>query len=306
MKSDKAIVIGSLNYDIILKQKRLPKIGETFTADSITMCGGGKGANQAVQLAKLGGKVFMAGCVGRDTFGSELLSNLDKYNVDTRYIKKSAANTGMGIVNVLEDGKLIATITKGANYDIIPEDIDKFKDNIADFGIMILQMEIPMKTIEYSIDFADKHNIFIILNAAPALPIKDEVLKKVNCLVVNETEASYYLGTEISDLESALENCEKLFEKIKDLLIITLGENGSLLYDGKNKYHIPAKKVDVVETTGAGDSFIGAFAYKLLENSTYEDAAKFAALVSAVTVTNIGAQDSMPTFNELKKYQSNL
>ena len=302
MKSDKAIIIGSLNYDIILKQKRLPQIGETLTADSITMCGGGKGANQAVQLAKLGGKAFMAGCVGKDTFGSELLSNLGKYNVDTRYIKKSETNTGMGIVNVLEDGKLIATITKGANYDIIPEDIDKFKSDISDFGIMILQMEIPMETIEYSINFADEHDIFIILNAAPALPVKDEILKKVNCLVVNETEASYYLGLEISDLNSAAEHCEELFKKIKDILIITLGENGSLLYDGKNKYHIPARKVNVVETTGAGDSFIGAFAYKLMQNSTFEEAASFASLVSAVTVTGIGAQDSMPTYNELEKY----
>ena len=303
MKEKKAVIIGSLNYDIILKQKRLPKIGETFVADSITMCGGGKGANQAVQLSKLGGKAFMAGCVGNDKFGEELLSNLQKHNVNTDNVKLSEKNnTGMGIVNVFDDGKLIATITRGANYDITNSDIDKIKNEIISAQIIILQMEIPIEVIEYVINLASKHNVYIILNAAPACEIKEEVLSKVNCLVVNETEASFYLNKEINDVKSSIENCEELYRKIKDLLIITLGENGSLLYDGKEKLHIKARKAEVTETTGAGDSFIGAFAYKLLNDSSYKEAAEFASLVSSITVTKIGAQDSMPTYEEVKKF----
>ena len=303
MKEKKAVIIGSLNYDIILKQKRLPKIGETFVADSITMCGGGKGANQAVQLSKLGGKAFMAGCVGNDKFGEELLSNLQKHNVNTDNVKLSEKNnTGMGIVNVFDDGKLIATITRGANYDITNSDIDKIKDEIINAKIIILQMEIPIEVIEYVINLASKHDVYIILNAAPACDIREDVLSKVNCLVVNETEASFYLNKEINDVKSSIENCEELYGKIKDLLIITLGENGSLLYDGKEKLHIKARKAEVTETTGAGDSFIGAFAYKLLNDSSYKEAAEFASLVSSITVTKIGAQDSMPTYEEVKKF----
>ena len=303
MKEKKAVIIGSLNYDIILKQKRLPKIGETFVADSITMCGGGKGANQAVQLSKLGGKAFMAGCVGNDKFGVELLSNLQKHNVNTDNVKLSEKNnTGMGIVNVFDDGKLIATITRGANYDITNSDIDKIKNEIISAQIIILQMEIPIEVIEYVINLASKDDVYIILNAAPACEIKEEVLSKVNCLVVNETEASFYLNKEINDVKSSIENCEELYGKIKDLLIITLGENGSLLYDGKEKLHIKARKAEVTETTGAGDSFIGAFAYKLLNDSSYQEAAEFASLVSSITVTKIGAQDSMPTYEEVKKF----
>ena len=300
MKEKKAVIIGSLNYDIILKQKRLPKIGETFVADSITMCGGGKGANQAVQLSKLGSKTLMVGCIGNDKFGDELLLNLQKYNVNTDYVKISKeSSTGMGIVNVFDDGKLIATITRGANYDITNSDVDKIKSEIISAKLIILQMEIPIDIVEYIINLASKHNTYIILNAAPAYEIREEVLAKVNCLVVNETEASFYLNKEINNFKSSEENCEELYKKIKDLLIITLGENGSLLYDGKEKRHIKAKKVKVVETTGAGDSFIGAFAYKLLNDLPYKEAAEFASLVSAVTVTKVGAQDSMPTYEEV-------
>ena len=303
MKEKKAVIIGSLNYDIILKQKRLPKIGETFVADSITMCGGGIGANQAVQLSKLGGKAFMAGCVGNDKFGDELISNLQKNNVNTDNVKLSEKyNTGMGIVNVFDDGKLIATMTRGANYDITNSDMDKIKDEIISAKIIILQMEIPVEVTEYVINLASKHDVYIILNAAPACEIREDVLSKVNCLVVNETEASFYLNKEINDVKSSIDNCEELYRKIKDLLIITLGENGSLLYDGKEKIHIKARKAEVVETTGAGDSFIGAFAYKLLNDSSYKEAAEFASLVSSITVTKIGAQDSMPTYREVKKF----
>ncbi len=304
MKNNSIIVIGSLNYDIILKQKRFPKIGETYTADSITFCNGGKGANQAVQASKLGADTIMIGCIGNDNFGTELIKGLEKYKVNINYIRKTDTNTGIGIVNALENGELTATISRGANYDLNIEDINKISDIIRNSKILILQLEIPIKVVEYAIDLASRNEVFVILNAAPASKIDDRVLSKVDCLVVNETEASFYLGIEDGNFEFSEEDCKKLFSKIKKLLIITLGKKGSIIYDGEIMNKIESHKVDAIETTGAGDSFVGAFAYKLLNGSSYLEAAKFSSMVSALTVTKIGAQDAMPTYNEIKKYFS--
>lgn len=299
VKEDIVSVIGSLNYDIILKQERLPKMGETLTADSITFSAGGKGANQAVQASKLGVRTYMIGAVGKDVFGDYLISSLEKFSVNTDFIKKVDVNTGMGIVNSFNDGKLISTISKGANFSITKGDIDAAKKIIAKSKIIIIQLEIPIDIIEYTCEIASENGCYIILNAAPAKKISDKILEKVNCLVVNEPEASFYSGEEIYDYDSAVKHCDKLFKKIKDLLIITLGENGSILYDGKNIIYVPANKVEVVETTGAGDSYIGAFTSKFISGAGIQEAAKFAALVSSITVMGIGGQDSMPAIGQI-------
>ncbi|MHB1393854.1 MAG: ribokinase [Clostridia bacterium] len=303
MKENIITVIGSLNYDIIFKQKRLANLGETLTADSVTFAGGGKGANQAVQCAKLGARTYMVGTVGMDVFGECLFRELGKFNVNTDYIKSVMENTGIGVDNVLEDGTLIGTISTGANFTINKDQIDEADDLISRSKIIIVQMEIPIEVIEYTIDKARKHNCYIILNAAPAKEISDTALSKLDCLVVNEPEATFYSGEKVSDLESAKKNCEKLFEKVKGLVIITLGENGSLLYDGKTKIHVIAKKVNAIDSLGAGDSYIGAFAYKILECCGHVEAAKFAAVAGALTVTRVGAQSSMPTLKEILEFK---
>ncbi|MGE5604858.1 MAG: ribokinase [Bacteroidota bacterium] len=258
MKENIITVIGSLNYDILFKQKRLAQKGETITADSVTFASGGKGANQAVQCAKLGVQTYLVGAVGKDAFGEYLIEQLRKYGVNTDYIQITGENTGIGVNNIMPDGSLIATISTGANFTIGKQRIDEVEPLLARSKIVVLQMEIPNSVVEYAIMKAKTNGCFIILNAAPAKPISDQALSAVDCLVLNEPEASFYSGASIKDLESAEQNCEKLFTKIRKLLIITLGENGSLLYDGKTKIHIKAKKVSVIETTGAGDSYIGA------------------------------------------------
>jgi len=300
MKKDIITVIGSLNYDIIFKQKRLAQKGETYTADSVSTAGGGKGANQAVQCAKLGVATYMIGAVGQDNFGDYLVDELRKYGVHTEYVARSTESTGLGVVNCMEDGTVMATISTGANYTLTTAEIDKVEELIASSKIMILQMEIPIDILEYVIEMGRKHECFIILNAAPAKDIDHTILSMVNCLIVNESEASFYCGVEINDLNSAQEHCEELFAKIKDVLIITLGENGSLVYDGNVQNFVAANKAHVVETTGAGDSYIGAFASKLLEGCNYIEAAKFGATVSAITVSGIGAQPSMPVLEQMK------
>jgi ribokinase len=293
-------VIGSLNYDILMKQKRLPMEGETYTADSVAYEGGGKGANQAVQCAKLGVSTYMIGKVGNDNFGDILVEKLTHFGVKTDYVEKSSKDTGLGLVHVLEDGAVYASIIAGANDDISVEDINKLENIIFNSKIIILQMEIPITVIEDIIDKAKERGVYIILNAAPPKDISKEALKKVDCLVVNETEASYYAKNEICDEKTVKKYAEKITELTNGIVIITLGKRGSVLCDKKSIILIPSVKVEnVIETTGAGDSYIGAFAYSKYNGKTDEDACRFAAKVAAVTVTKVGAQGAMPFLDEL-------
>ncbi|MFE8700841.1 ribokinase [Cytobacillus sp. FJAT-54145] len=301
MEKNAVTIVGSINYDIIFKQKRLPVIGETFTADSVAFTGGGKGANQAVQCAKLGLETYMVGKVGNDNFGPELLSKMENYGLNVDYVETAHTNTGIGVVNAIEDGRLVATISKGANYSLTCEDIEKAEGLFEKSRMVILQLEIPKEVVEYSIQKAKEHSCYVILNAAPASEIDEEFLRMVDCLVVNETEASFYAGETVSTVEEAEKVCEKLFQYPDDLLIITLGEKGSLLYDGERKVRFLPKKVDVIETTGAGDSYIGALAYALINKMSYDEMGEFASLVSSRTVTKVGAQEAMPTLAEVKE-----
>lgn len=300
MKEKMITVIGSLNFDLIFKQKRLAVKGETYPADSMTTAGGGKGANQAVQCAKLGVTTYLVGAVGRDVFGDYLLDGLTQYGVNTDYVKRVDETTGVGVVQALQDGTISATIAKGANDTVTRSQIDEAEPLLVKSSIVILQLETPVSVVEYAIRKAHEHGCYIILNAAPALELSSEALEKVNCLVVNEPEASFYCGAAIHDLDSAKEHCTKLLEQIGDLLIITLGRGGSLLYDGIHKLHVQAAEVEAIETTGAGDSYIGAFACKLLEGKSMAEAAAFASKAAGVTVTKIGAQPGMPTAVELQ------
>jgi ribokinase len=299
MKNNKVAVIGSLNYDIVLKQDRLPEIGETITVDGVDFCAGGKGANQAVQCAKLGLETYMIGSVGNDHFGTMLLNSLKKYKVKTDYIGLAPTNTGLGIVNSFPDGRLLSTISTGANYSLTVEDIERAEAIIKESQIVILQLEIPREVVEFSIKLAKKHHCYVIVNAAPSYHLSDDAMALIDCFVVNEAEASFYANQEISTIEGALQVCDSLFKQIGDLLIITLGEKGSILYDGKNTFCFSPEKVNVVETTGAGDSYIGAIAYGLLNGLSKDEMGKFASKVSSKTVTKIGGQDAMPHLEEV-------
>lgn len=300
MKNGYISVIGSLNYDIIMKQQRLPLEGETYTADSIAYEGGGKGANQAVQCAKLGAPTYMFGKVGEDDFGIKLLDNLKKYGVKTDYVYKSRRDTGVGVVHVLEDGSVYATIIAGANFDFEEEDMQVLYEVIKKSSIIVLQMEIPIPFVEEAIKFASEEDVYVILNAAPAKAITPEVLKLVDCLVVNESEASFYVGEEISDLETAKQHYKTLTGKVKNTVIMTLGEKGSLLCSNQGYKVIPVVEVkNAIETTGAGDSYIGTFAYCKYKGYSDEKACQTAAKAAAITVGKIGAQIAMPDYNDI-------
>ena len=293
---DYALVIGSINYDIILCQKRLPRAGETYVVDGVRCAGGGKGANQAVQCAKLGLPVRMAGLIGPDPMGEQILQDMNAFGVDTSLVQRCAVQTGMGIIHTLEDGTVYASISSGANAMADTAYLSAISEYIRDAQIVLLQMEIPQETNERIIEAAFAAGVPIILNAAPAASISKEALGKVDYFIVNETEASYYSGVKVSDLETAKSAAPILLEMIRGSLIITLGANGSLLGDQSGDQHWiqPQKIKDVVDTTGAGDSYIGAFAYCKINHMDDLDACVFASRAAGLTVGGMGAQASMP------------
>lgn len=303
---DKILVIGSLNYDIILKQKRLPEAGETYAVDRAVFCGGGKGANQAVQAAKLGAQVYMAGAVGNDAMGSYLRQNLLEYGVRDKYLKTVEGESGVGIVNCLEDGTVFANIVRGANHRITKADIDNLEEIMTQTKVMILQLEIPVPIVEYIIEKAVQKGIRILLNAAPAVKIAEKSLKQCDSIIVNEVESSYYCNKKINSVEQAEAAILDFSRQYGVKSVFTLGKDGAVVCDGSGVKQIPACRVNAVETTGAGDSFVGALGYCLLKDMDLFEAAKFASCCSAITVCGIGAQPSMPVLDEVQSFRENM
>ena len=298
-RNNMILVAGSLNYDIILKVKRMPREGETMTCESASTAAGGKGANQAVQSAKLGVPTFMIGAVGADNMGDFLLEQGRSYGLDVSRVKRSWESTGMGCIHALEDGRVFATINRGANYDVTTADLDASADLFAKAKILILQNEIPHEVNIYAANLAKSHGLKVLYNAAPAFPGKKDVLPLADVVIVNEGEASDYLGVEIASVEDAQREGLKASAEMGNTWVITMGSQGSVICsDGRSEIVRPYK-VDAVESTGAGDSYIGGLGYALLQGMDIFSAAKFATKCSAITVCGIGAQNSMPTLEQI-------
>ena len=295
----KITVIGSLNYDVILKIPRLPFKGETLTANGATFSAGGKGANQAVQAAKLKTPTYMVGCVGTDASADFLVCTAKQYGVNVDYIRKVPGSSGMGVINAVEDGSVYACIVRGANFEVTKEDVDNAMPILKESGVCILQNEIPVEIIAYAIDKAKEAGCTVVLNAAPAIELPEECLSKVDILVVNEVEAEFYCHEKIDSVEKAKTEIKKMAEKYNNNIIFTLGKDGAVAYENGTIEFIPAMKVDAIETTGAGDSYIGAVSHSIIEGKSLIEACKFATKCSAITVCRMGAQPSMPTLEEV-------
>ncbi len=296
---DKVLVIGSMNYDIILSVSRLPEMGETMPVNECTFAAGGKGANQAVQAAKLGVDTYMVGCVGDDPMGAFLRRTAEGYGLHTDYVRVCDAPTGLGIVHALGAGNVYASIVRGANYELTEKDIDAVEGIMDECGLVILQMEVPLSINKYAIDKAKQHGCKVLLNAAPAEPFEQEYLKKCDILVVNEVEAAFYSGKNASTLEEGAQMAMEMAGDLQNVCIITMGKEGAVVSDGTRSEIVPSLKVDAVETTGAGDSFIGGIAYAVISEMDVFEGSYFATKCSAVTVCRQGAQNSMPILAEL-------
>jgi len=299
----KALVIGSLNMDMTVKVEELPKLGETIFGDDFYESCGGKGANQAVAISKLGMETEMIGMVGKDSQGEKLIQNLNKYGIKSDNIIKSDDLTGRAIITVDKKGDNNIIVIPGSNFKITKEYIQEKQDVIASSDVVILQNEIPFETVEFSLLKAKELGKITIFNPAPARQLNEKIFKNTDYLILNETEMEEIFGIGINDKVYI----GRIFHKKKECgirnIILTLGDNGSVLFsedDNIKKYD--AYEVKAIDTTAAGDSFIGAFTMKICETGDADKAIKYATTVSAIVVTRQGAQDSIPTREEIEKF----
>lgn len=286
----KILVVGSINKDLVVNTSRFPLSGETLIGDSFYTNNGGKGANQASAIAKLGGDVSIIGAVGDDEFGRETVKNLSLYGVDTKNVSvKKGISTGIASITVTKSGANNIIVVPGANSLLSKEDIDSKLDVIKKSDIVVIQLEIPIETAKYVASLSKRLGKTVILNPSPAVELENDMLETVDILIPNETEIEIIGG---------IERAKSFGIKY---IIVTLGKNGSDLYYLSNsaKKHFNAYDVEVVDTTAAGDSFLGAIAAMLALDKPIEEAISFATKVSNITVTRKGAIESIPTFQEV-------
>ncbi len=289
------LVVGSVNVDTTYFLENFPKPGQTISSLSKSKSVGGKGANQAIACHKLGSSVKFLASVGKDKDADFIFENLKKYGLDTSNIIQKDVDTGTALINVDKNGQNEIVLDHGANYAITKQDIDDHIELFDECDILILQMEIPQEVNEYAIEKAKERGVFVILNPAPSeFEIKD-VLDKIDILVPNENEISRY---------SQKEDCEEcardlLSQGIKSVLI-TLGENGSEYFSEDTHIKQSAIKTNVVDTTSAGDSYIGALSVILDKKKSMKEAMEFATKVSSITVSRNGSGVSIPTLDEIK------
>lgn len=302
MDKKNIVVIGSLNMDWVIPVNHTPVEGETILADGYTEVPGGKGANQACAAGKLKGNVSMLGLVGDDDIGDKLINNLKLVNVDVSRIEKSEnINSGLALINVNSKGNNSIVVLPGANGKCDIKYIEKNIDIIEKSDIVLLQMEIPVETVEYVIAVSKNLKKQVILNPAPAPDsLSDEVLRNIDILTPNETELEKISGKNVKTVEDAIEASKSLLSRGVKNIIATLGEKGALLVNKDEVKEFKALKVEAADTTAAGDSFNGAVAVYLSEGHTINEAIEFANKVSSIAVTRKGAQTSIPERSEIE------
>lgn len=299
----KIVVIGSSNTDLVVNTDRAPEGGETVLGNGFVVNHGGKGANQAVAVSRIGGTVSFISKVGNDTFGSQMRRHYEDEGMDVSYVLVDALAPS-GVALIIVDGKAEnrIVVAPGANGNLAEEDIDKAGLAVEKSEFVLLQLEIPMTTVEYAVRMAASLGKKVIVNPAPACPLSEELLRDVYLITPNETEAGILTGITIVDNDSAIKAAEALLGLGVQNVVITLGEKGALVYNAEVSMFVPAYQVKAVDTTAAGDVFNGALAVALSEGRTLPDAARFACAASAISVTRMGAQNSVPSRDELDNF----
>lgn len=287
------LVLGSINKDIIVTTARAPKPGETLLGRCAVTGPGGKGANQAVASSRLGAKVQMFGAVGSDADGDAMLTALSLEGVDVSCVARGGAQTGSAILTVTDDGENSIIVVPGANNLVGHHQVEQLEAAIRAGDILVAQLEVPLTTVADALGIAKGRGARTILNAAPAQDIT-ALLPHVDVLVVNETEASLLWGAAIKDVDDARRAATDFVREHEVASIITLGGSGAVLADNEGAQFVPAHVVNVVDTTGAGDTFVGALATFLAEGMELSHAVNVAARAGAATCTALGAQASMP------------
>ncbi len=292
-KRPRIAVIGSANVDLTTFSDHFPKPGETIFGDKFDLGFGGKGANQAVAARLCGAEVFMVARVGDDLFGPATIKNFEKLGIDATHVRQvTGVSSGVAPIFVESSGQNRIIVVKGANDTLKPADVDAAADMLKTADCIVLQFEIPLETVYYTIHFARKHRIRCILNPAPAQPIDLRAVADLDYFVPNESEAETITGLPVRTVGEAKRCAEKLLSSGIRRVLITLGANGSLLAGNDGIEHVPAYPMKTVDSTGAGDAFIGSFATFLGESLPEGEAVKRANLYAALSTTGVGTQKS--------------
>ncbi|VWD11861.1 ribokinase [Burkholderia lata] len=295
-------VVGSVNIDLVTRAPRLPVPGETLLGTDFQTVHGGKGANQAVAAARLGASVAMIGCVGDDAFGARLHDALAAEGIDVAHLDRiGGTSTGVATITVDEGGANSIVVVPGANARLDANRIDAAREAIAGAAMLVCQLEVPVTTVVRAIACASSHHTPVLLNPAPAQPLFDALLARVDYLVVNENEAESLTGIAVGDDASAVRAADALRAKGVGNVLVTLGARGVCWRGGAGNGRLPAMPVAAVDTTAAGDTFVGGFAAARAGGASMDDAIGFGQRAAAISVTRYGAQTSIPTRDEVAR-----
>lgn len=292
----KIVVIGSCNTDMVVKAGRLPVPGETVLGGTFYMNPGGKGANQAIAAARLGAEVTLISKIGYDLFGLQALEIYRSEKINTEFQKSPS---GVALISVDSYGENSIIVAPGASRSLSTEDIDKAKSKLEEADIILMQLEVPIETVEYAATIAKSYGKKVILNPAPASVLSNSFLSCVHTILPNRIEAEMLSGIKVIDEESAWRAAKAIGEKGIENVVITLGKDGAYVKEKEEYTMIPAKEVETIDTTGAGDVFCGAFSVYLSENHTLTESVEFANAAAALAVTRMGAQSAIPYKREI-------
>lgn len=300
-------VVGSVNMDLVFRTPRMPVLGETISGQEFREIPGGKGANQAVAAARQGANVFFIACVGDDGFGTRSLASLqaDKINISAiRRVPDCA--TGVAGIFVEDKGGNSIVLAAGANAQLSIADVDAASKELIASKLLICQLETPLPVVQHAIELAHANKVPVLLNPAPAQALPDSLLAKVSYLIVNETEAEQLSGIAVTDQFSAAQAAGNLLQRGVGAVLLTMGAHGVLVADASANQVFPGLKVKVVDTTAAGDTFVGAFAVGIANGLTLDQAAMDAQYAAALTVTQLGAQSSIPQLEQVLLFKESL